>query len=289
MMLNTENLSKIKLIVFDLDGTLLNDEGKIGNETQGLVKELKNYGVRFSFASGRLHSAVTEYASILDLKLPLITLDGALIQSNNGDKTVFESFVPERYVQKAIKLADKFLMKIALCHAEAIYYSEFNAAIPYILDKFGADFKEVPSYDGLTKRVLEVVVAGEQNDALKYIKDKMSFPYSFGINASYFKSHYHKGIYYSEIRKGGVSKGSGLERLIKYLKIKINETAIIGDWYNDRSLFETGALKIAVNNAVMEIKKMANYITRRTNNEDAVAEFLEMVLKAKKEKNAFGK
>jgi Cof subfamily protein (haloacid dehalogenase superfamily) len=288
-MLSNESLNKLKLIVFDLDGTLLNDEGNIGQETQKLVKELRKYDVNFSFASGRLHSAVTEYASILDLHLPLVTLDGALIQSNSGSKIVFESFVPERYVKKAIKLADKYLLKIALCSVEAIYYSEFNAGIPYILDKFGAEFKEVPSYDGLTKRVLEVVVAGEQNDSIKYVKDKMSFPYSFGINASFFKSHYHEGIYYSEIRKGGVSKGAGLERLIKYLKIKIDNTAVIGDWYNDRSLFETGALKIAVANAVMEIQRMANYVTKRTNNEDGVAEFLEMVLKAKKDKNAFGK
>ncbi|MGE5497449.1 MAG: Cof-type HAD-IIB family hydrolase [Syntrophothermus sp.] len=285
-MLNKDNLSQLKLIVFDLDGTLLNNKGMIGEETRKLVKELKNYDVFFTMASGRLQCAITEYASILELKTPIISLDGALIKSNsNGDDSVFESYVPERYVKKAIKLADKHFLKIALCHDEAIFYTEYNSSIPNILDKFGAEFREVESYEGLCKRVLEVVIAGEQNDAVKFVKNKMSFPYSFGINASYFKSHYHDGIYYSEIRKSGVSKGSGLERLLKHLKIKITEAAVLGDWYNDRSLFETGALKIAMANAVPEIKRMAQYVTKRTNDEDGVAEFLEMVLRAKKDKN----
>ena len=55
-----------------------------------------------------------------------------------------------------------------------------------------------------------------------------------------------------------------------------------GIWYNDRSMFETKALKIAVANAVEKIKGMADYITERTNDEDAAAEFLAMLLKAKK-------
>ncbi|MEE9429929.1 MAG: HAD hydrolase family protein, partial [Melioribacteraceae bacterium] len=78
------------------------------------------------------------------------------------------------------------------------------------------------------------------------------------------------------------SKGSGLVQLTKHLKIKIKDTAVLGDWYNDRSMFETKALKIAVANAVEKIKNMADYVTERTNNEDGTAEFLSMLLKAKK-------
>ncbi len=56
----------------------------------------------------------------------------------------------------------------------------------------------------------------------------------------------------------------------------------MGDWYNDRSLFRTKALKIAVANAVDEIKLLSDHITKNTNNEDATAEFMEMVIEAKK-------
>ncbi|MGE5364457.1 MAG: Cof-type HAD-IIB family hydrolase [Bacteroidota bacterium] len=280
-MIDKNLLKKLKLVVLDLDGTLLNDEGYISQETIEIIAKLRQMGVMFSFATGRLQCAIADYAAQLGIKLPLISLDGALIQSFPDKLTIFESFVPDKYVRRVIGMADRFLLKTALCHDEAIYYTEFNSAVPFILDKYGARFKEIGSYDSYTGRTLELVVAGEQNDAIKYIKGKLSFPYGFGLNLSYYKSHYHKGIYYLEVRKKGVSKGSGFKRLVKYLKLHVGETAVIGDWYNDRSLFETGALKIAVANAVPEIKKLAQLVTSKTNNEGGVAEFLEMVLRSK--------
>jgi hydroxymethylpyrimidine pyrophosphatase-like HAD family hydrolase len=102
------------------------------------------------------------------------------------------------------------------------------------------------------------------------------------LDTSFFKSDFHPNSYYLEIRKGGSSKGRSMKRLAKSLKINLKETAVVGDWYNDVSLFDTKALKIAVANAVYEIRQLADFVTECTNNEDGVAEFLEMVLKYKK-------
>jgi hypothetical protein len=65
------------------------------------------------------------------------------------------------------------------------------------------------------------------------------------------------------------------------LKISINNTAVVGDWYNDKAMFDTEALKIAVKNAVPEIKKLADYVTEKSNNDGGVNEFLKMLLDAK--------
>ena len=73
---NLNNFKDLKVIVFDLDGTLLTDDGIIGEETGILIKSLRNYDVKFSFASGRLHSNLTEYARQLGINTPLISLDG---------------------------------------------------------------------------------------------------------------------------------------------------------------------------------------------------------------------
>jgi Cof subfamily protein (haloacid dehalogenase superfamily) len=280
-MLNKDELKNIKLIVFDLDGTLLNDEGQIGIETKKLVKKLASLGVQFTFATKRLQSSIKEYAEELNINTPLISLDGALVQSRPTNITVYESFVPEKYVQKAIFLADKFLLKICLCHPEAIYYTNENSSILSMLDKFGATFKEIPTYDDKTNRTLEVVIAGEQFDAIHYLNNQLKFPNSFGLETSYFQSYFREGIFYLEIRKGGSSKGKSLHRLIKHLKIKIGHTVVIGDWYNDMSLFKTRAIKVAVANAVPEIKRLSNFITKHSNNEDGVSDFLELVLKYK--------
>ncbi len=282
-MINKELLKNIKLVVFDLDGTLLNSSGEIGKSTKHLVKELRGLGIRFTFASGRLHSAVVHFAKELDLQTPLISLDGSLIKSINSDQVIFESYIKEKFVKRALRLADHYLVKSALCLDEAIFYTEHDSLIPTLLDKFGADYKEVEEYNKHHRsKTLEIVLAGDYKNSLKTIETKMMFPYTWGLYTNYYKSFSHKGIYYLEIRKHGINKATGLQRLLKHLQLSIKETAVLGDWHNDRELFRTKALKIAMANAVPEIKNNADYITQRTNDEDGTAEFLEMLYNVKK-------
>jgi len=56
----------------------------------------------------------------------------------------------------------------------------------------------------------------------------------------------------------------------------------LGDWYNDITLFQTDAFKVAVANAIPEIKRMADMVTSKSNNEEGAAKFFRKVLKAKK-------
>lgn len=281
-MINKDILKNIKLVVFDLDGTLLNENGKIGEESKSLIKELQNKNVLFSIATGRLLSAVSDIADELEIKIPLITLDGTLIKRFPNEKSVYESHLPVKYVKRALTLADKFLLKVALCHDNAIYYTEENSIFPQMIEKFGAKYKLVYSYDNYLKNNLEIVLASDYQPNIKHVANKMSFPYTFGLRSSYYKTNSQGGLYLLEIRKFGADKGNGLKKLLKHLKIKMKYTAVIGDWYNDKSLFETDCLKIAMGNAVPELKRLADYTLKKTNNEDGVADFLKMIIDAKK-------
>ena len=280
-MFDLKKLKKIELVLFDIDGTLVNDNGEIGERTVTLVKDLKKLGVLFSFASGRLHSALVPLAEELKIYSPLISLDGTVIKSVAGKKFVFRSFIKEKHVKKAIEYSEKYLVNIALCHTEAIYYTEENSVIPKLMDKFGAPYTEVKSYDDYADQTLEIVFAGDNRRAVEFIRDKLSFPFTIGVSLSFFKSQSHEGIYYLEIRRSGSSKGKAMHRLLKNLNIKENCTAVLGDWYNDISMFETNAIKIAPSNAIPELKKIADYVLTKNNNEEAVVEFLEALLKSK--------
>ena len=283
-MLELSTLKKVELVLFDIDGTLVNDDGELGEKTKQLIGELKKLGVRFTFASGRLHSALVPLAEELKLHSPLISLDGTAIKSVSGKQFVYRSFLKDKHVKKAIEYSKKYLVNIALCHSEAIYYTEENSVIPQLMDKFGAVYKEVDSYDELTSNVLEIVFAGDNRRTIEFIRDKLSFPFTFGISLSYFKSQTHDRIYYLEVRRAGSTKGKAMKRLLKYLKIEENRTVVIGDWYNDLTLFDSNAIKVAPKNAVSELKNKADFVINKTNNEEAVADLLEMILKAKTSK-----
>ena len=281
-MIDPKRLRNIKLVVFDLDGTLLNQAGEIGEKTVEMVNELKKHGVHFSFASGRLHNAIIEYAQILNLQTPLISLDGAIIKSYPGNEILYESHIKEKYVRKALDLADQFLLKAAISHDDAIYYTQENSLIPRLMEKYETKFEIIDTYEKIIDKALEIIISGDYKSAIKQIDKKMKFPSSLGLKTSQYRAQDQDGVYFLEIRNKNCSKGGGLVKLSKYLKINIHNTAVIGDWYNDKSLFRTKALKIAMANAVDVIKQMSDFITTKTNNEDGTAEFLEMILKAKK-------
>ena len=281
-MIDNRILEKLELIVLDLDGTLLNKYGEIGEESIEYVSELKKLGVKFSFATGRLHNSIINYAQDLNLQTPLISLDGAIIKSYPSNQIIYESYIKESYVKKAIRMAEEGLLKVALSHDSAIYYTIENSLVPQLMDKYEAKFEEIYSYEQYLSRALEIVICGDYKQSIKKIEEKMKFPNSLGLKTSFYKSNDQEGVYFLEIRNKNCSKGDGFIKLAKHLKISIKKCAVMGDWYNDRSLFRTKALKIAIANAVEEIKSMADYVTKRNNNEDGTAEFLKMVLEAKR-------
>ena len=280
--METNNLKNIKLIVTDIDGTLVDDNGKLGSESKKLLMELMKHDVSISLATGRLHSATTELAKELSLNGYIISLDGAVIKEYKNDRTIFESFLKHRHAKKAISISNDLLVNIVLCHASSIYYTEYNSVIPSLLSKYGALYKQVNSYEEYLSGTLEIVCASDVKDSIKRMEERFNFPYSVGCSTSYFRSKKNENIFYLEIRKTGSSKGKALEKLLKHISLKAEQTAVIGDWYNDITLFETKALKVAVANAIPELLNKADVVTGKTNNEDGVAEFFEMVLKSKR-------
>jgi 5-amino-6-(5-phospho-D-ribitylamino)uracil phosphatase len=281
-MISKEILRRIKLVVFDLDGTLVDDQNQIGEEIKQLIYELSGLGVLFSIATGRLISAVVDHADELKIDIPLITLDGTLIQRRPGEKSIFEAHLKKKTVKRTLKLADQYFLKAALCHDKAIYFTQENSHLPQVINKFGAKYQWVSSYNNYLDNTLEVILVGENASGVRQVAKKMSFPFTIGVRSAYYKSQSQGGNYYLEIRRLGCSKGDGLKKLIKHLHLKMKNAAVIGDWYNDKSLFENDSLKIAIANAVPELKRMADIILKKTNNEGGVSEFLKMLLDAKK-------
>ena len=275
-------LKNLRLIVTDIDGTLVDDNGILGKESKKTIKELMSNNVMISFATGRLHSAAMQLADELSLNGYIISLDGAAVKNCRNNKTISESFLSERHVKKAISLSEELLIKIVLCHSTSIYFTEYNSIIPSLLKKYGASYKQVDSYDDYLKGTLEIVCASDMKASIKQMEEKFNFPYSIGCNTSFFRSHTNENIYYLEIRKTGSSKGRAVERLLRHLSVKPVNAAVIGDWYNDIEMFQTKALKIAVANAVPELIKTADFVTKKSNNEDGAAEFFEMVLRSKR-------
>lgn len=275
----SRDLKNIKLIVSDVDGTLTNNENEVGEETKELVRKLREKGILFSFATQRIHSSVVNFAREMEIEIPIISVNGALIKDLKGN-VVSSSLINPKHVKKAIGFSEKYFVRVALCYGEEIVYTESNSVLRDFMYRLGTEYSLVESYDDYLDNVLEIIMLGNEKPIIKHIQKKLNFPAKIFNTAKYFRSSSKHGVYHLEVRKSGTSKKTGMQKLTKHLGFKKKQVAVLGDWFNDRDLFEYGGFNVALQNAVAELKLKADYVTERTNEDDGVAEFLKLVYDA---------
>jgi Cof subfamily protein (haloacid dehalogenase superfamily) len=266
-------LEDIKLIVIDIDGTLVDQQGQVGEKTLHLAKELKKHDIYCTLSSARSFHFSSHIAEELDIDIPFVTLDGALIKDRKG-KVYYQGVIKNKVIREAVSVSEGNYGKITVCDKENLYISPRNAVIREY-SKLSAPIKEVDSLEDISD-VLEILIYCEDKASLRIIKDRFSFPLNIGITLSVTKSPNHE-YYLLTIKKKGSDKLKSVKRLVKTLGMKRRNVAVIGDWHNDMPLFDYGAYNIAVQNAIPELKRKADYVTHSTNNEDAVGEVLELV------------
>lgn len=272
-----KRFARIRLVVSDIDGTLLNSDNELSDLTVKQVRELRRNNVAFSLASQRVHSSVVPIANKLGIEVPLITLNGALIQDARGGTVLNKAVVDRKYVERAVRLAEKNYVKIALCHNDMIVYTEDNSVIRDFMTRLGTTYTLVDSYQKYLDNVLEIIMLGNDRKVIKNIQSKITPPFGLFLKVKYYRSQAFQGVFNLEVLKKNVNKRKGLEILARHLGIRKEEVLVFGDWYNDRDLFRFGGTNIALGNAVDELKDMAHHVTDRTNDEDGVAHFLEFM------------
>ena len=267
-------LKDIKLIVIDIDGTLVDEYGNVGKKTLLLAKELKKRDIFCTLSSARSFHFSSHIADDLEIDIPFVTLDGALIKNRSGD-TVYRGIIKDSFVHKAINLSEDNYGKITMCDENNLFVTPRNAVVKEYT-KLSAPVKEIADFTGV-KDVLEILIYCEDKASMKHIKNGFSFFDKRGVSLSVTKSP-RNDYYLLTIKKKESNKLESVRRLVKHLGLSKKNVAVIGDWHNDMPLFEFGAYNIAVKNAIPELKRKADYVTNSTNNEDAVGEVLELVI-----------
>jgi Cof subfamily protein (haloacid dehalogenase superfamily) len=275
-------LKEIKLIVIDIDGTLVDTDGKVGDKTISLSQELKKHGIFCTLSSARSFHYSAHIADELGVDIPFVTLDGALIIDKNRN-IVYKGVLKDSVVQKCMQLAERNYGKITMCDSDNQFVTPRNSIIKEYT-RLNAPIKEVDDYNNL-HNILEVLIYCEDKASLRVMRERLKFPRFFGISMSVTKSPNNE-YYLLTVKKKGSDKLKSVKRLVKHMKLERKNVAVIGDWHNDMPLFDYGAYNIAVQNAIPELKRKADYITHSTNNEDAVGEVLEMIFEFKKKVTA---
>lgn len=257
-----------KLVAIDLDGTLLTDQMEITPNTITAIRQVVESGVMVTLATGRMFPSAKKFAEQLDLNVPLITYQGAIIKDVGKKKVWFERPVSKEISERLIEFAVKHQVHIQVYQDDIVYVAEDNAEIQGYAREGDVCYTVVDDLNSLTEKgFTKVLFIGEPTylDRLQ-----IELQGEFGSDAHIAKSKPH----YLEVTDPEANKGTALLYLAKQLGIQQSEIIGIGDNHNDFELITTAGLGVAMGNGVEELKRIADYITK-TNNEEGVLHTLE--------------
>ncbi|MDR2747926.1 MAG: Cof-type HAD-IIB family hydrolase [Treponema sp.] len=271
-------MEPIRMLVLDLDDTLLRSDLSISYRTRNIIKKAVAQGLVVVLASGRIPAALDQFSKTLGMnKYPgyLICSNGTIIQESNTGKIILE-------IQLGIETA---LAVYDLATAEGFPVQVYEDDIMYV-----SKTNEFTRYDQKLTG-LKQVVADDFHAVVKKGCNKLLIPGDpmllqpleilirtyLGSDITLFTSK----PYFLEILPRETDKGTALAKVAGMLGVEQKSVAAIGDSMNDEAMIRWAGLGVAMANADDRIKKIAGMVIEKSNDEDGVADFIEQYILGK--------
>lgn len=267
---------KIKLIAFDLDGTLLNSKKEISERTRHCLKKVHENDIFVVPATGRAYHALPK--SILEFThiSYFITSNGASLLDKNG-KIIKSSYV-------CPSIADILLKKV---QNQPIMIEFISNGFTYTEKKYVENL----NLYGITNTHAQYIYNTRHiiDDIEQFMKEKKN--YLENINLIFFNSTQRKEFFHDlskqneisvtffsdknlEITAKSATKGTCLNELCQSLHIRPQEVIAFGDNENDKDMLCFAGISVAMENASPNLKEISNFVTLSCDS-DGVAHVLE--------------
>lgn len=259
----------IKLIVADLDDTLLNPDARLSAENKRVIGEALKRGVSFTIATGRMFQAAAPFARQLGLspEQPLICYSGALIKRLSGE-VLYTRSLPTELAAAVADYGQSRGWTVNLYYNDELYVGSWNRQVEQYLELVQVDAKIVGDLAAFIRRgnkeLSKILIINDPRETVERIEEIRSF---VGPQVQIARSR-PKLI---EITNSSAHKGKALLWLAEFMGLAAAEILAIGDSNNDQTMLEAAGIGIAMGNAPPEIKKAADFKTG-TNYEDGVAQ-----------------
>lgn len=258
----------IKMLVLDLDDTLLMTDKSINPIDRKALRACEERGIFVTSASGRFYGSQRIFLEKLELG------EADTLHIGDGGGTIFtrerlvfaQGFFTERQYRFLLRRIKEKNLSIAVTTPEGVFFED---------PALGAFYPEIMSENHhMARRVSDLT---EISDPMRVI-----FKYSSEIEKELFKtladdslSCYHAGRNIMEIAPVHLNKLRGIKVLSDMVDIPLDHIAAVGDSDNDLPMIEGVGLGLAVANASPKIKKAAAHTSSQDNDHGAVAELIE--------------
>jgi len=247
----------IKMIVTDLDETLLRGDKTISERSLSALKQCRDKGIKIVYATGRGNSSkVLAPSELFD---GFVRMNGAT--AHVGDALIFKKAIPIEHLRDLLIAADDMGIEIAV-ESNGVHYANFDAIEKWwwITDYEHTDFNHLD----LNLDVEKLYALVETPETIKLIEKHLSDDQYLYVSRDDCAMVMHKEA----------MKSKAVAALAEHWGITQNEIIAFGDDANDTDLLEYCGVGIAMGNALDEVKAVADYICD-TNENHGVAKWLE--------------
>lgn len=266
----------IKMIVTDLDGTLLNSANTVSDKNIQAFRKAIEMGIVPVVATGRIDREALFFAETIGATDYLISGSGGVIKDYKNNKSIHEVNLDRQKVKLILEIVEPtneifwqvYTNKGCVCTEKSFSWMDRSGWAKAHVEEFKDKqivVNDVQAYVDTHELGISKIVLSSINYLLL---DELMEQVGMIAGVEVVRPM----DYCVECIPTGVDKGFGLIKLCEYLEIETEEVMIIGDSDNDKEMFEVhGPLKIAMGNAKDSIKELATHIVS-TNDQDGVAE-----------------
>lgn len=264
----------IKLVVTDMDGTLLDNEQCISEYTQSVLQDAQAKGIGIVLASGRNLESLVKYGRQIKLNEyqnnGFITLNGLETYNNLGKVIEKHQRLSNVDLYEIDKIASSNNITLLIFYEINIYMIRHGKVLTKEEYLDTTQFIECPisHIETLNEEcILKAVLIAEEgliNETLNHLSSRIINQYEI--------SRVEKQ--WVEINPKGITKGLGLLNYLKKYNISSDEIVVFGNGENDLSMFKITNNSVATYNALDFVKEQVSYICDSHNN-DGVAKFIE--------------
>ena len=264
------DFSEVKLVVSDMDGTLLNSKDEVSNRFFKLFKQLQKQHIIFCAASGRQHNSIVDKLASIKNEIFVIAENGAI--TKKGDEILLLNSLASEKVLKLIPILREIKgANMVLCSQNSAFIESKDKRFINLFQEYYHSFQIVDDLMEVAKITTMLKIAVYHFDSseafiypfVKHLKDDVLLKVS--------------GQNWLDISDEKANKGNALREVQQLLNIKKEETMVFGDYHNDIEMMQEAEFSFAMKNAHKDIKKIANYSTE-SNDEFGVETILEQLI-----------
>ncbi len=246
----------IKAIFFDVDGTLVSfDTHKVPQEVKDIIKNLRKSGIKVFIATGRMLNMLDD--TLEDMEFDgYISYNGAFCTDGSKREVIYKNIIPQKELQALKQRLENDKFPVSFMCRDNMYVNYVDSKVEYVANFVNVSLPIVKDVEEVIKEdVFQMCIYVDDTKLQEIISEVLpDCEYSRWIEV------------FADVNVKGLSKKTGIDKILEYYNIPLSATMAFGDGGNDIEMLKHVAVGVAMGNAADHVKAVADHVTDHVDN-----------------------